>query len=65
MDRITERNGNMIMYTGKHTKIPGLDCAASMRVGAIRDVLNRLADYEDTGLTPEQIKNMQPQVSGR
>jgi len=48
----------MITYTGKHTKLPGIDCAASMRVAATRDVMQRLADYEDTGLTPEQVEQI-------
>lgn len=65
MDRLTERHGDLITYIGKHTKLPGLDCAASMRVGAIRDCMRRLADYEDTGLTPEQIKENQLQTCGR
>lgn len=58
MDRLTERQGCDVSYIGKHTKMPGLDCASSMRVAAVRDVMQRLADYEDTGLDPEQIKNL-------
>lgn len=45
-------------YIGKHTRLPGLETASTMRVAATRDVMERLADYEDTGLTPEQIKNL-------
>lgn len=56
MPRLTERNGKEIGYVGKHTRIPGLESASSMRVAAIREVMQRLADYEDTGLDPEQIK---------
>ena len=62
MERLTERQGRMITYTGQYTKMPGIDCASSMRVAAIRDVMERLAEYEDTGLTPEQIKANQLQV---
>ena len=58
MERLTERNGSLVTYIGKHTKLPGIECAASMRVPAVRDVIRRLAAYEDTGLTPEQITNM-------
>lgn len=57
--RLTERNGSTVIYTGKHTKLPGMDCAATMRVAAVRDVMDRLAEYEDTGLTPEQIVKLQ------
>ena len=58
MPRLTERNGKEIAYVGRHTKFPGLDCASSMRVAAIREVMQKLADYEDTGLDPEQIKSL-------
>lgn len=58
MDRLTGRNGSIVTYNGKHTKLPGIECAASMRVPAVREVMQRLAEYEDTGLSPEQIKNM-------
>lgn len=53
--RLTERNSTGVAYVGKHTKMPGLDTAGSMRVAAQREVMDKLADYEDTGLTPEQI----------
>lgn len=62
MDRLTERNGDLVTYIGKHTKLPGIECAASMRVAAIRDVMRRLAEYEDTGMSPEQIKTMQERL---
>ena len=58
MDRLTERNGRLIAYIGKHTRLPGLDDASTMQVAARRDVMQRLADYEDTGLTPEQVKEL-------
>ena len=55
MDRLTERNCDIVTYIGRYTKLPGIDCASSMRVAAIRDVMQRLAEYEDTGMSPEQI----------
>lgn len=58
MDRLTERRGAEVGYIGKHTKLPALENASTMRVAATRDVMQRLADYEDTGLSPEQIKNL-------
>ena len=54
-ERLTQRQGKIVTYTGRYTKLPGIDCASSMRVAAVRDVMDRLAEYEDTGLTPEQI----------
>lgn len=65
MERLTERQGNDVAYVGRHSKLPGLDRAGSMRVAAVREVMQRLAAYEDTGLEPEQIKRNQPQVCGR
>ncbi len=56
--RLTKRNGSQVAYIGKHTKLPGLDSAGSMRVAAQRECMERLADYEDTGLSPEQIKEI-------
>lgn len=58
MERLTERNGAQVTYIGKHSKLPGLDCAGTMKVAAQREVMDRLAEYEDTGLTPEQIVNL-------
>lgn len=56
MVRLTERNGSQVAYIGKHTKLPGLDGPGSMKVAAQRECMELLAAYEDTGLTPEQIK---------
>lgn len=58
MERLTARTGDQITYTGKHTRLPGLESAGSMRVAATRDVMQRLADYEDTGLTPDEINKL-------
>ena len=53
--RLTERSGGTVVYVGRHTKLPGIDGPGSMTVAARRDVMNLLAEYEDTGLTPEEI----------
>ncbi len=58
MNRLTARNGKQVTYTGRHTKLPGIDSASSMKVAAIRDVMERLAQYEETGLDPDEIKTM-------
>ncbi len=62
MERLTEERAGTVYYTGKHAQLPGLDCASTMRVAAIRDVMQRLAEYEATGLTPEQITKKPPQI---
>lgn len=58
MERLTERNSTGVAYIGKHTKLPGLETAGSMRVAAVRECMERLAAYEDTGFSPEQIKKI-------
>lgn len=55
MERLTIRDGGAVAYAGKYA-VCGTDYASTMRVAATRDVLQRLADYEDTGLEPHQIK---------
>ncbi len=56
MQRLTERTpAGDVAYIGQHTQLPGLEGASTMRVAARRDVLDRLAAYEDTGLDPDQI----------
>jgi hypothetical protein len=62
--RLTERNGAGVAYVGKHSKVPGLDTAGTMRVAAVRECMQRLAEYEDTGLSPEQITKNLPLLSG-
>lgn len=58
MSRLTEVVGADVRYIGKHTKMPGLENASSMRVAAVRDVMRRLAEYEETGLDPEQVRSL-------
>ena len=56
MERLTARNGDSVDYAGHRRKYPGMnDEAGNMRVAAVRECMQRLADYEDTGLSPEQI----------
>jgi hypothetical protein len=63
MERLTERYPGTVAYIGRHSrKVPGFPVLAdTMRVAATREVLQRLAESEDTGLSPEQIKRAAPQ----
>ena len=63
IDRLTFRAGNVVGYCGQHNPFGHVPMtAAEMTMtdvypagdAAIREVLNRLADYEDTGLSPER-----------
>lgn len=65
--RITARTPGGVAYTGPRTKFPGmneLNTAGSLRVAAVREILDKLAAYEDTGLSPEQIMENLPLLSG-
>lgn len=65
--RITARTPGGVAYTGPRTKFPGmneLNQAGSLRVAAVREILDKLAAYEDTGLSPEQIMENLPLLSG-
>ena len=65
--RITKRTSGGVAYIGPRTKYPGiteLNQAGSLRVAAVREILDRLAAYEDTGLTPDQIMQNLPLLSG-
>lgn len=55
MERLTQRDGDTVLYVGHRCRYPGLDCAGNMRVAAVRECMDRLAEYEDTGLTPEEL----------
>ena len=65
--RLTARIPGGVAYTGNITKYPGmndLNTAGSLRVAAVREIMDRLAAYEDTGLSPEQIQQNLPLLSG-
>lgn len=60
--RLTARTPTGVGYVGNRTKYPGmpeLNQANGLRVAAVREILDRLADYEETGLTPAQIMELQ------
>ena len=70
MERLTKRDadGQAMMdcekckadWTGKHGK-PMADCTALYCRNRVKD---RLAEYEDTGLTPEQVKELAHDTTG-
>jgi hypothetical protein len=62
--RLTARNTFGVVYVGKHRKTPDMDVAGGLKVAACREIMDRLAEYEDLGLTPEQIKENLPLLSG-
>ena len=60
MDRLTERdefgNADIIVLSDIMPEL--YDELSFSETNALTDVLNRLATYEDTGLTPEEITAM-------
>lgn len=56
MERLTKRINGVVTYIGKENSYDTGQIAAEMNTAARREILGRLADYEDTGLTPEQIR---------
>lgn len=58
--RLTQRTPHGVVYAGKRTKyrnMPEMNRPPLM-VAAVREIMDLLAEYEDTGLTPAQIKEL-------
>lgn len=58
MERLTKRACGVVIYIGAHenTTTGQIPCEASAT--GVRALMERLAAYEDTGLTPEEITAM-------
>lgn len=57
MERLTKRVNGVVTYIGKENKYgTGMIAAETLfSVSAVREILLRLAAYEDTGYEPEEI----------
>ena len=55
MERLTKRTNGVVVYVGAHNKEAGGQIPCEVGPHGVREILVRLADYEDTGLTPEEI----------
>lgn len=64
MERLTKRINDVVTYIGTENEYDTGMIAAetASSVAAVREILLRLAAYEDTGLTPEEIKGALPEV---
>lgn len=59
MERLTKRAYDTVVYIGPETQYPTTgDIPAEMSTAATRAAMRRLAEYEDTGLTPAQITTL-------
>lgn len=63
MERLTKRINDVVTYIGTENEYDTGMIAAetASSVAAVREILLRLAAYEDTGLTPEEIKAALPE----
>ena len=59
MERLTKRAGGTVVYAGGYKQYEGGDIPAEVSPQGVRELLVRLAEYEDTGLMPWEIKSMQ------
>lgn len=59
MGRLTKRAGGTVVYTGGYKQYEGGDIPAEVSPQGVRELLVRLAEYEDTGMAPGEIKSMQ------
>nr|DAI67762.1 MAG TPA: hypothetical protein [Caudoviricetes sp.] len=57
MGRLTKRAGGTVVYAGRYKQYEGGDIPAEVSTQGVRELLVRLAEYEDTGLGPEQCEN--------
>lgn len=55
MERLTKRCNGVVTYIGTTNVYDGGQIAAEVDTAGVREVLERLAAYEDTGLTPAEV----------
>ena len=56
MKRLTKRINGVVTYIGKETSYDTGQIAAELNAAACREILERLADYEDTERRPEEVQ---------
>lgn len=55
MGRLTKRAGGTVVYAGGYKQYEGGDIPAEVSPQGVRELLVRLAEYEDTGMAPEDV----------
>lgn len=65
MERLTKRINGVVTYIGKENSSDTGQIAAELNVAARREILERLAAYEDTGLTPESVETLKLSMMGK
>ena len=56
MERLTKRINGVVTYIGKENSYDTGQIAAELNTAARREILERLADYEDTERRPEEVQ---------
>lgn len=55
MERLTQRTNGVVVYVGAHNRGGGGQTSFEVSSRGVREILTRLAEYEDTGLMPEEV----------
>ena len=59
MKRLTQMTNSVVVYIGAHNEEDGGQIPCEVSPQGVREILVRLAAYEDTELTPEEVTAMQ------
>ena len=57
MERLTQRTNGVVVYVGAHNEEAGGQIPCEVDPQGVREILVRLAEYEDTGLEPAVCAN--------
>lgn len=58
MERLTRRISGVVVYVGAKNPYSTGQIPCEVEPAGVRETMNRLAAYEDTGLTPEEVISM-------
>lgn len=59
MKRLTKRTCGVVVYVGTHENTTTGQIPCEVSAAGVREMMERLAAYEDTWLMPDEIKSMQ------
>ena len=59
MERLTRRINGVVVYVGAKNPYSTGQIPCEVEPAGVREMMDRLAAYEDTGLMPDEIKSMQ------
>lgn len=59
MDRLTGTHNGILVYVGQHNPYSTGMISGELGGPAVREIMTRLSEYEDTGLAPAEIRSLQ------